>query len=66
MRAEGGQLAEIAKLVDAGTIRPVIDEVFAFDETPAAIKRVASRHARGKVVVRLTADTASQSRTFSP
>ena len=61
MRAEGGQLAEIAKLVDAGTIRPVIDEVFAFDETPAAIKRVASGHARGKVVVRLTADTASQS-----
>ena len=33
MRAEGGQLAEIAKLVDAGTIRPVIDEVFAFDES---------------------------------
>jgi NADPH:quinone reductase-like Zn-dependent oxidoreductase len=61
MRAEGGQLAEIAKLVDAGTIRPVIDELFAFDETPAAIKRVASGRARGKVVVRLTADTASQS-----
>ncbi len=28
MRADGPQLREIAKLVDAGTIRPVVDKVF--------------------------------------
>ena len=30
-------------------IRPVIDQVFAFDESPAALARVASGRARGKV-----------------
>ena len=51
MRPDGGQLGEIAKLVDAGVIRPVIDQEFAFDETPAAIDRSASGRARGKVVI---------------
>lgn len=53
MRADGRQLAEIAELVDAGAIRPVIDQVFAFDESPAALARVASGRARGKVVIRV-------------
>lgn len=53
MRADGAQLAEIAKLVDAGTIRPVIDSVFGFAETPAAMARVASGRARGKVVIQV-------------
>lgn len=51
MHADGSQLAEIAKLVASGTIRPVIDRVFSFDETPAAMDRVASGRARGKVVI---------------
>lgn len=56
MRADGAQLAEITKLVDAGTIRPVIDSVFAFDETPTAMKRVESGRARGKVVIQVSGD----------
>ena len=56
MRADGAQLAEIAKLVDAGVIRPVIDSVFGFDETPAAMQRVESGRSRGKVVIRISAD----------
>lgn len=56
MRADGAQLAEIAALVDAGAIRPVIDQVFDFDETPAAMERVASGRARGKVVIRVSTD----------
>jgi NADPH:quinone reductase-like Zn-dependent oxidoreductase len=59
MHADGGQLAEIAKLVDTGAIRPVIDQVFAFDETPAAMARVASGRARGKVVIRVGPDLAA-------
>ena len=51
MHADGGQLAEIAKLIDAGVIRPVIDSEFSFAETPAAMTRVASGRARGKVVI---------------
>lgn len=51
MRADGAQLAEIAKLINAGTIRPVIDSVFSFDETPAAMERVESGRSRGEVVI---------------
>lgn len=52
MRPDGGQLAEIARLAEAGIIRPVIDQVFAFDDAPAALDRSASGRARGKIVVR--------------
>jgi NADPH:quinone reductase-like Zn-dependent oxidoreductase len=51
MRAEGGQLAEIAALVDAGAIRPVVGRVFAFDETPAALAALEHGGIRGKVSV---------------
>jgi NADPH:quinone reductase-like Zn-dependent oxidoreductase len=61
MRADGGQLAEIAKKVDAGVIQPVIDRIYAFDETPAALERVASGRARGKVVIRVAQDLAARS-----
>jgi NADPH:quinone reductase-like Zn-dependent oxidoreductase len=56
MRADGAQLAEIAKLVDAGAIRPVIDSMFGFDETPAAMERVESGRSRGKVVIQVSGD----------
>jgi len=57
MHADGAQLGEIARLVDAGAIRPVIDQVFAFDDLPAALARSESGRARGKVVV--TVDSAA-------
>lgn len=59
MRPDGSQLAEIAKLVDAGVIRPVIDREFAFAETPAALDRSASGRARGKVVIRVAPEAAT-------
>ena len=43
--------AQITALVDAGTIRPVIDRVFAFDDTMAALDYVETGRAKGKVVV---------------
>lgn len=51
MRADGAQLAKIAKLAEDGVIRPVIDSMFDFAETPQAMDRVASGRARGKVVI---------------
>lgn len=51
MRADGAQLAEIAGLVDAGVIRPVVDRVFPFVETPAALTYAGSGRSRGKVVI---------------
>ena len=49
----GRQLTDIATLVDAGAIKPVIDREFAFDQLPAALSYLEAGHARGKVVLKL-------------
>jgi len=51
MRASGAQLREIAALIDARVIRPVVDRVFPFDATNEALAYVETGRARGKVVV---------------
>jgi alcohol dehydrogenase len=51
MTANGDQLAEIAKLVDSGSIRPVIDRIFPFASTKDALAYVDQGRAKGKVVV---------------
>ncbi|KXG87313.1 NADP-dependent oxidoreductase [Agrobacterium bohemicum] len=51
MRADGQQLGEIAKLIDAGVIRPVVDKVFPFAQTADAVAYVETGRAKGKVVV---------------
>lgn len=53
VRPDGGQLAQIAALVEAGSIRPVIDQVFPFLEAKQALAYLAQGRARGKVVVRM-------------
>ena len=54
MRASGDQLREIATLVDAGVVRPVIDRTFDFADTIAALEYVDSGRVKGKVVVTMT------------
>jgi NADPH:quinone reductase-like Zn-dependent oxidoreductase len=51
MRASGEQLSQITALVDASVIRPVVDRVFDFAGTAAALDYVNSGRAKGKVVV---------------
>ena len=51
MRAHGGQLKTLAALYDVGTLRPVLDRTFAFDETLAAMAYVEQGRAKGKIVV---------------
>lgn len=53
MRAEGRQLAEISKLVEARTIKPVLDKVYSFDQLNDALAYVESGRAKGKVVVKV-------------
>jgi NADPH:quinone reductase-like Zn-dependent oxidoreductase len=55
MRADGARLAEIAALVDAGALHPVVGRVFPFAETPAALAALERGGLRGKVVVELPA-----------
>ncbi|MFJ3328971.1 NADP-dependent oxidoreductase [Streptomyces griseus] len=55
MKAGGGTLREFARLVDAGKIRPVVDRVFPFDQTPKAMEYVEKGRAKaGKVVIAMT------------
>ena len=53
MRADGNQLREITKLIEAGIIKPVIDKVFPFEQTNEALSYVETGRARGKVVVKV-------------
>jgi NADPH:quinone reductase-like Zn-dependent oxidoreductase len=53
MRANGAQLREIARLIDAGAIRPVIDRIFPFAATNEALAYVEAGRAKGKVVVQV-------------
>ncbi|XP_032355578.1 NAD(P)H oxidoreductase RTN4IP1, mitochondrial [Etheostoma spectabile] len=47
----GPALDEIRELVDAGKIRPVVDETFSFSQVPQAFEKMEKGHARGKTVV---------------
>ena len=51
MRADGAQLKALAALYDDGTLRPVLDRTFDFDQTPEAMAYVEQGKAHGKVVV---------------
>lgn len=53
MRADGNQLSEITKLIDAGVIKPVIDKVFPFEQTNEALSYVETGRSRGKVVIKV-------------
>lgn len=53
MRAEGKQLGEITKLIEAGIIKPVIDKVFSFEQTNEALSYIETGRSRGKVVVKV-------------
>ena len=51
MRASGAQLNTLAALYDNGTLQPVVDRTFPFDETLEAMAYVEQGRARGKIVV---------------
>ena len=53
MRAQGEQLSQIAKLIELGVIKPVIDKVFPFEQTNEAMAYVETGHAKGKVVIKI-------------
>jgi NADPH:quinone reductase-like Zn-dependent oxidoreductase len=48
------QLIEIARLIDAGALRPIVQETFALKDTRQAFERSAPGHNRGKVVLEVT------------
>ncbi len=47
-------LLAVTELVDAGTLRPVLDRTYPLTETVAGLRHVEAGHARGKVVITVT------------
>ncbi len=53
MKANGSQLREIARLYEAGVVRPVLDRVVPFEQTNEAMAYVEAGRAKGKVVIKV-------------
>ena len=51
MQADGAQLDALAALYDDGTLRPVLDRTFDFEETLEAMAYVEQGKANGKIVI---------------
>lgn len=50
---DSADLAEIAQLIDAGKIKPVVTNVLPMSEAISAERQAATHHTRGKVVLRI-------------
>lgn len=55
----GSNLEAIGRLIEEGRVRPVVDSVWAFEESEAAFGRVEEGHARGKVVIKVDEEALS-------
>jgi alcohol dehydrogenase len=53
--SNGRQLAEIGALVEAGTIRPIIDRAFPFEQCAEAFEYLIAGRAKGKVILNCAA-----------
>jgi len=53
MKASGDQLRQIAALIDAGHVRPVVDKIFPFQSTNEALAYLEDGRAKGKVVIKV-------------
>src|SRR3954452_18133709 len=56
VHADANDLIEIAQLIDAGKIKPVITEVLPLTDAVKAQQQAATHHTRGKVVLRIADD----------
>ncbi|NHN25283.1 NADP-dependent oxidoreductase [Flavobacterium jejuense] len=54
VRSSGAQLKELARLLDYGTIRVVIDSVFSLADAGKAHERAAEGHIQGKIVLKVS------------
>jgi NADPH:quinone reductase-like Zn-dependent oxidoreductase len=52
---KGEDLAVLTELIEAGKVRPVIDRTYPLEDTAAAVAYYGEGHARGKVVVSVSA-----------
>ena len=51
--ADAEDLAEIAQLIDAGKIKPIVTKILPLSEAIAAQEQAATHHTRGKIVLKI-------------
>ncbi|KAI1501533.1 zinc-binding oxidoreductase [Biscogniauxia marginata] len=51
MKSDSAYFSQIGEWISEGKVRPVIDEVFEFDDVPEAYKKLRTGHAKGKIIV---------------
>jgi NADPH:quinone reductase-like Zn-dependent oxidoreductase len=56
VHADAEDLAEIARLIDTGKIKPIVTQVLPLSEAIEAQRQAATHHTRGKVVLRVADD----------
>ena len=50
-KSDKGDLAVIGELAESAKIKTVIDRTYSLHDVPEAVRYVAGKHARGKVVI---------------
>ncbi len=53
MRPDGAALAEVARMVEKGNIKPVLDRSFPFEQSIQALEYLENGRAKGKVVIEM-------------
>jgi NADPH:quinone reductase-like Zn-dependent oxidoreductase len=51
VRSSGQQMAELGRLLDAGTLRVAVDSTYPLEDARKAHERAAQGHIRGKIVL---------------
>ena len=51
------QLRRIAELIDDGSIKPVVDTVYPFEDFAKAFEQLENGHVKGKIVIRVAEDS---------
>jgi NADPH:quinone reductase-like Zn-dependent oxidoreductase len=54
VRPDGTQLQKITELIESGAIKPIVDTVYDFEDTPKALAHIESGRAKGKIVIKIS------------
>jgi NADPH:quinone reductase-like Zn-dependent oxidoreductase len=52
-KPDGNELAEITKLIEAGKIKPIVNQVLPLTDAVKAVQQAATHHTRGKLVLKI-------------
>jgi NADPH:quinone reductase-like Zn-dependent oxidoreductase len=58
VRPDAGDLTQIAQLIDAGKIKPIVTKILPLTDAIAAEKQAATHHTRGKIVLQVANEPA--------